>query len=366
MTSSAWKIAMAAYPSNSRKNSPRALTLILAGGSGTRFWPLSQRNKPKQFLSLLGERSLLSETGDRARLLSDDNDVYVCGLEAHAQELKEHLPWVSHWALEPEGRNTAAAVALGVARMLADGHSPEMPLVVLPADHAVPDPKAFEKSLQFAIGAAVETKGLITLGIHPRSPHTGYGYIRAGRKRDGESAIKVERFVEKPQLAEAERLIASGDCYWNSGMFAWRLDAIRSAFERFAPALWNALSPSPKGTELRAIYPKVEKAPIDKAILEKADNVFVVPTAMSWSDVGSWGALAELLQDSPRDNIATHGDPRFIDSQGCLVRAPGLKVGIVGCRDLIVVREGDSLLVVSRSDDQKVRELVDAWQEKNR
>lgn len=339
------------------------LVLILAGGSGTRFWPLSRKDKPKQFLPLTSERSLLAETGERARRLTPANRIYVVGLSEHRDALAEHLPWIRHWVLEPVGRNTAAAVALGVSAMIEDGHPGETPVVVLPADHAVPDSDAFVATLTTAVGAAKSTKGLVTLGIEPTSPHTGYGYIRAAAPaRSGSKVLPVERFVEKPPLALAESLLREGGCYWNSGMFVWRLDVVRGAFERHAPGIWRALSPLPPEGRRAALYAQVEATPVDRAILERADNVLVVPTAMPWSDVGSWGALASLVEPSRSGNSAVAGtDARFVDSSGCFVRAPGMKVGVIGAKDLVVVKDGDRLLIVSRSADQRVRELADAW-----
>ncbi len=336
----------------------KRIAVILAGGSGTRFWPLSRENRPKQYLRLFGERSLIQHTYDRAARLCAKEDIYVCTAESQIRVVQEQLPGIQ-LIVEPEACNTSPAVLLSALSLMRKGYSGASVMMVFPADHYITDPMAFDRILKDATTVATETDGLVTLGIVPNFPHTGYGYIEAGEKF-GPVASKVERFVEKPDAKTAEGFLQSGKFFWNGGIFVWRLEAIRQAFEHFVPVDLRALQAAGTTTEVREIYRSITRAPVDKAILEKAQNVYVVPAQMGWSDVGSWNALHEL-KSLDRESNAVEADRTYLAGTfGCLIHAPDKKVAAIGIENTIIVADGDSLLVCARDQDQRVRDAAKA------
>jgi mannose-1-phosphate guanylyltransferase len=236
-------------------------------------------------------------------------------------------------------------------------------MVVLPADHHIARPTVFLELLERAIAFAHERGGLLTLGIVPTSPHTGYGYIES---RAGTSPAKgiweVERFVEKPDRARAEEFLRRKNFFWNSGIFVWRLSTLVEAFEAFLPEAWEAISGSRTETELERAYASVPAVPIDIGVLEKAENIFVLPADIGWSDVGSWDALFQLKRSGPDAQAFLSGEVRTIDSQRCLVRVPqGKRVALVGVEDLIVVEHEGTLLITRRDKDQLVRSVSEKF-----
>lgn len=332
----------------------KTVAVIMAGGSGTRFWPASRPDLPKQFLKLVGAKSLIQETFDRISAVVAPEDIHICAGASQKELFARELPSFKNLILEPEARNTAPCLMLSLHALLKSGYSADTVMVVLPADHHIQDTPGFEKVLKRAIGCARETGGLLTLGIVPTGAHTGYGYIEApGAPAE---VLKVKRFVEKPSQAKAEEFLEAGHYYWNSGMFVWTLGALEAAFAKHTPADWQKISAAGA-----AAYKDVSPQPIDVAVMEKAQNIFVVPADIGWSDVGSWDALYQLRAKKPGENIVLSGQCASIESHGCLVKVSSqLKIALVGVSDLVIVEDKGSFLIVPRAKDQLVREAAKA------
>jgi mannose-1-phosphate guanylyltransferase len=342
--------------------------VIMAGGSGTRFWPLSRSTRPKQFLALTGKNSMIAETMKRLSSVSTPKRTsVVCGAK-HAALVKQALPKLpkQNVVVEPEARNTAPAIALACAHV---AHTnPTGVMVVLPSDQHVADVPAFTRSLEEAIAVA-RTGFIVTLGIAPTRPETGYGYIRLGEPMSG-SARKVAAFAEKPNLATAQNYLVSGDYLWNAGIFVFRVDVMLEAFERLMPEL---VAPLEKirgawGTKklpavLKAQFKKMPATSIDYGIAEKAPNIAVVPSSCGWSDVGSFNAIPEVRPTDASGNVV-EGNAFVIDSTGCVVLAQKKPVAVVGMTDVVVVDAGDSILVLPKDKSQDVRKVVEALKAK--
>jgi mannose-1-phosphate guanylyltransferase/mannose-6-phosphate isomerase len=336
------------------------VSLIMAGGSGTRFWPMSRKDLPKQYLNLVGNTSLIQQTAQRLEALSSPEDIYICSGESQKSLLQKQLPQIKNLILEPAAKNTAPCIMLSVATFLAKGYSRETVMGVFPADHYIRNQAAFGEILNAAATTARKTKGLVTLGIKPTSPHTGYGYIEAtAQAASGFSPAK--RFVEKPTLEKAKEFLGSGNFYWNGGIFAWTLGAIEEALLKFCKEDFEAIQKA-SPSDLPRVYQSVKSLPIDKAVMEKASNVFIVPAEMGWSDVGSWSAIHELEAPTDKENVGDNTHCHFLEASGNLVKAPAKKkVAIIGVSNIIVVDTGDSLLIVDKSHDQMVRKIAEHW-----
>ncbi|MFH1609592.1 MAG: mannose-1-phosphate guanylyltransferase [Candidatus Bipolaricaulota bacterium] len=337
--------------------------VIMAGGKGERLWPASTPDRPKPFLPLApGGRTLLRATYDRVLPLVGDEGVYVVA----SAKLKPHilaelgLP-EERLIVEPEGRNTAPAIGLAALNLYAA--DPEATMIVLPADHLVRDEERFRNALHEAVGLAQDGY-LVTLGIRPDRPATGYGYIQRGEPlRVG--AFRVRRFVEKPDQATAERLLAEGGSFWNAGIFVWWADRILEEIARFLPCLSAALSQVRPylGTPawdraLAEAWTQVEAVSIDKGVMERADNVAVIPADIGWSDVGDWQAVWEVLPKDPA-GVAAAGEHLAEDTAQTLIwSASGKPVVTLGVRGLVIVDTPDALLVAALDRSQEVREVA--------
>ncbi|MEP9358465.1 mannose-1-phosphate guanylyltransferase/mannose-6-phosphate isomerase [Sphingomonas sp. KR3-1] len=341
--------------------------VILSGGSGTRLWPMSRAEKPKQMLSLTAEQTMLQLTAQRASGEKFGRAIVVANA-AHADMVEEQLGAVESSAqaliLEPMGRNTAPAIALAA---IAAGGSAE-PLLVMPSDHVITDVEAFHAAIHTAL-PLVEDGWLITFGINPESPETGYGWIKIGEEL-APGVSRVEQFVEKPPRDKAEAMLAAGGHTWNGGIFLFRADAYLNALASYAPEMLEAAQQAmAKGRRDGArIWPDAEafaaspSDSIDYAVMEKAPRVAVVPVTMGWSDVGSWDALHAISHADAGGNVV-RGDAVVIESTNCLVRAEGGKrVALVGVEDLIVVASGDDILVLPRGRSQEVKKIIEAMQ----
>lgn len=339
--------------------------VIMAGGGGTRLWPLSRRSRPKPFLPLLGDRTLLQATVARLAPLIGPRDVYVVTDARYASAVHEQVPGlpVANLLPEPMGRNTAAAVAYAVAAI--DRPDDEV-MVVLPADQRVTDEAGFRAALAAAAARAADGD-LLTLGISATGPATGYGYVLATGEPtlvEGLPSFRVARFVEKPSPERAAELIASGRASWNAGIFVWRRDRVRDGLARHAPDIWRAVEAAVTGGAgaIAATYPSVRSTSIDYALLEPASGegwVAVVPAAVGWSDLGSWDALLDT--DDARA-VRAEGAAEVIAVGGTrsLVRADGDRlVVVVGVRDTIVVDTPDALLVCAADAAQDVKLVVE-------
>lgn len=344
------------------------IPVILSGGSGTRLWPLSRPEQPKQLLPLTAEETMLQLTARRTAGERFARPIVVANA-LHADQVEEQLAAVEARAqaliLEPMGRNTAPAIAL--AAIAAGGGSD--PILVMPSDHVIADVDAFHAALHAAL-PLVQEGWLITFGIAPDAPETGYGWIKVGEALT-EGVHRVDRFVEKPPRDKAEAMLASGDHAWNGGIFLFRADMYLGALSVYAPAMLVAAQRAMEKArrEGKRIWPdagEFAQSPsdsIDYAVMEKAPRVAVVPVAMGWSDVGSWDALHAISECDAQGNVS-RGDVVLIDAENCLVRSEtGRRIALVGVRDLIVVAAGDDILVLPRGRSQDIRKIIEAMKQ---
>ncbi len=356
-------------------NDAHLYAVILAGGSGTRFWPLSRRLAPKQLLSLIGEQTMLQDTVLRIEPSVPVERIWVVTGRELVDETRRQLRVVNIGASvmsEPVGRNTALAIAVAAERLLAVDSDAVM--AVLPADHTVAKPDAFRASL--ALAAEVAREGyLVTIGIVPRRPETGYGYIKRGaplvrkgrKKTRGAEAFRVERFVEKPDRARAKKYLASGNYFWNSGMFVWRVSDVVDELQRYVPdiasagaEIASALAASVVDeTRLQVLYEAAESVSIDYAVMERSKRVAVVPAEFGWSDVGSWAALDDIAAKDERGNVIS-GRVVDVGSHRSIVYAQDRVVATIGLDNLVVVDTPDATLVCAKDRTQEVRKVVEA------
>lgn len=340
--------------------------VILSGGSGTRLWPESRPERPKQLLALTASETMLQLTARRTG--GDDRFAapIVVGNAAHAELIEEQLEAVGQAAqaliLEPMGRNTAPAIAL--AALAAGGGA--APLLVMPSDHVIADPEAFRAAIHAAL-PLVEQGWLATFGIAPDAPETGYGWIRIGEEV-GTGVHRVARFVEKPEREVAQGMLESGDHAWNGGIFLFRADAFLEALGTHAPLILQAAQIAMEGARREGARVHPDEAAfaaspsnsIDYAVMEKADRVAVVPVSMGWSDVGSWDALHAISECDAEGN-ARAGDVVMVETRRSFVRAGnGKRIALVGVDDLIVVADGDDILILPRGRSQEVKKLIEA------
>lgn len=338
--------------------------VILSGGSGTRLWPMSTPERPKQMLALTAEHTMLQLTAARVSGERFDAPIVVANAR-HIELLEEQLIAIScrpqALILEPIGRNTAPAIAL--AALCAN--NPSAPLLVMPSDHVIEDVEAFRVAIDAAL-PMVEQGWLVTFGVTPNAPETGYGYIRVG-EAVASGIYRVDHFVEKPQRIAAEAMLASGDCAWNAGIFLFRADAFLDALAHHEPAMLyavrRAISEGDRsGTHIRPsaqLFAETPNQSIDYAVMEKSDRVAVVPVAMGWSDVGSWDALHAISASDAAGNTI-RGDVIALDTNNCLVRSDDVRIAMVGVSDLIVVASGKDVLVLPRGRSQDVKALLEA------
>lgn len=332
--------------------------VVIAGGSGTRFWPRSRARVPKQLLAILGGRSLLQDTVARVSPpIARDRVLIVTG-SAHARAVRRQLPRLAAGSVlvEPRSRNTAAAIALAALHIAK--RSPDAVMAVLPADHAISRLPLFRRDLAVALDVAERSRALVTIGIEPTHPETGYGYIRVGGALPGTRgrAARVEGFIEKPDRARAEALLADGGVLWNSGIFAWRVDVILDALRRQLPRVVEPLEAA--GRNLAAVYRRLPAISIDHGVMERAEEVAVVRARFTWSDVGSWATVAALWSRGNGQNVL-RGRALPIDSRGCLIDSPDRLVAVLGVDDLVVVDTPDAVLVCRKDRAQDVRLIVE-------
>jgi mannose-1-phosphate guanylyltransferase len=332
--------------------------LILAGGSGTRFWPLSRKRIPKQLLALEGERSLLRDTLERLRPLVGPESVWVCTTEALGEQVRAELPEVppEQILLEPEGRNTAPAIGWSVRSM------PEAArrgvVAVLPADHRVGDPAAFRATLERAARIVEREDRVMTLGVTPRWAETGYGYLELEPGAGLEGVRRVRRFVEKPTPENAARFVASGDYLWNAGIFVFRGATFLDVLARLQPELAGGLEDIAAAPgRLRELYAHLPSDSIDYAVMEKLDDISTLPLDCAWSDLGSWEALDEVLPRDAQGNTG-RGDTLAVDATNNLLFSDAGTIAVLGVEGLVVVRTGDTVLVMPKARSQEVRTIV--------
>lgn len=347
---------------------PDLKAVIMAGGSGTRFWPLSRRRTPKQFLPIAGESAMIRATLDRVLPLIPPRDVYTVAGSGHTAAIRRLLPELpaANVLVEPAARNTAASLILATAAVHL--RRPEAVVAVLASDHLIRDRKTFLRKLKAAARTAAERDCLVTFGIPPTFPSTGYGYIRyekgAGFTSAGETFQTVAEFKEKPPIRQAKAFLKAGNYFWNSGMFLWRASVFAAQLEEFAPDFYpywvrirEALR-SKSTARLKAAFREIPALSIDYALMEKARGTIVLRGDFGWSDVGAWSSLFDVWERDV-DGNAVKGEALALDTHGTLLHNPGRFTALIGVRDLIVVNTPDALLVCAKDQDQRVKEVLD-------
>ena len=344
--------------------------VIMAGGRGERFWPVSRLARPKQLLPIVGEKPMLTQTVERLAGLVDPGNVFVITNAEQRAAVLEVCPDLDPAKVigEPVGRDTAAAV--GLAAVLVRREDPDASFAMLPADAVIHDAAGLRATLETAFQAAEAQPVLATIGITPAFPATGYGYIQQGGtlgEYAGREVFQVRRFVEKPDEETAESYLASGDYFWNAGMFIWSVPSIVAELEKSTPSLWRALRAIDEGLAsgkeldplLAQHYPDLEKISVDYAIIEKAGNVVMVESGFDWDDVGEWPAVARHYPKDESGNVA-RGRAELADARGNIVysRDDGHLVALLGVEDLIVVRTDDATLVCHKDKAQDLKALV--------
>ena len=344
--------------------------MIMAGGGGTRFWPRSRAKRPKQFLTFSGDRTLLQGTLDRIEAQVPPDRTWVITSTAHRDEALQQLPDVPAAQIvgEPMGRDTAPCIGLGAA--LIARNDPDATMIVMPADHAIEPAQEFRRAVHAAAQLADEfPDALITFGIRPLGPATGYGYIHRGEplaQRQGVSAFRVRAFREKPSRDVAQKYVASGEYEWNSGIFVWKARTILAELERLKPGIHAAVlriaeawDTPDRDAVFREQYARAEKVSIDFAVMEDASRALVVQAPYQWDDVGSWLALERR---NPQDAHGNTLQARHVGQRttGCVIVAdPGMLVATIGVSNLLIIQDGDALLVADRREEAAVKEIVE-------
>lgn len=363
-------------------NDSNLFGIILAGGSGSRFWPLSRDTWPKQMLQLAGEDTLLRQTIKRIKSFFLPENIWIVTTEDKAQDIRFHLEALGSWTKEikfikePFGKNTAPAI--GLATIYLHHHSPESVMVVMPSDHVIPDTNKFLADLRLAIQGAKEDH-LVTFGIKPSGPETGYGYIKVDKisktKRSG--LFKVEGLFEKPDLQTAKTYLLDGSYFWNSGIFVWKTSKILSEIQTHLPSLYEALKEiesilfKPKKHKelnkpnkhnqryslLAKLYSEIDPISIDYGIMERGSNILMIPATFQWFDMGSWAALDEVIEKNDSGNILK-GNTIDIGSQNSIIFSSERLVATIGLKDMVVVDTPDATLVTSKERVQEVKKIV--------
>jgi mannose-1-phosphate guanylyltransferase len=349
--------------------------VIMAGGRGERFWPESRLNRPKQFLSLTGSQPMLEQTVERVLPLAPWERVYVVTAAAYEGLVRHTLPHLptDNLLLEPVGKDTAPCIGWA-AQHIAQTWGPDTVLAVLPADHSIQDAPELCRLLSAAVERAHQSSELITLGIQPDRPETGYGYIEYGELNavvQGRMCYKVKRFVEKPTSQRAQEFLAAGGFLWNSGMFVWRADAILQAIQQHLPEIAAGLRRiqpvSQDGGESLALeYRRLPAISIDYGVMEKASNVCVFPCDISWDDVGSWFALERVLPADEHGNVVVGDHIGVRTGSSVIIGHAGRLIATLGVQDLIVVDAGDVVVVCPKSEAHNIRDLVAELRNKGR
>jgi mannose-1-phosphate guanylyltransferase len=349
--------------------------VIMAGGAGTRFWPVSRRKKPKQFLPIVSEKTMIEETIDRLSPQVPLHNIYTIANSEKTETIKNLLPGLpdENFLIEPKGKNTAPSLILATARIYLQ--NPRAVVAALPADHLIKDFSLFLHKFKAAATAASSGDYLVTFGVPPSHPATGYGYIQFSTDKPlktlDELFFNVQEFKEKPGLEQAKVFLEEGNYFWNSGMFLWQAEVFAQKLERFASDLfpyWIKILEALKTNDrarISSLFEEIPSLSIDYALMERAEGVLMAKGDFGWSDVGAWSSLAEIWPQDKAGN-ALKGESIILDSQDCLVYNPGKLTALIGVKDIIVVDTDDALLVVHKSQDQKVKDIVSQIKKKKK
>ncbi len=344
--------------------------VIMAGGIGARFWPMSRTSRPKQFIDILGTgETLIQRTFKRFERICPKENIYVVTNEIYENQVKHQLPGLPHnnILLEPAMRNTAPCIAYANYKIKAA--NPDANIVVAPSDHLIMDEELFVSNIKAALKAASENNWLITLGIKPTRPDTGYGYIQFDdniKDKDNHQIRKVKTFTEKPNIELAEKFLASGDFLWNAGIFIWSLKSISKAFEEYLDDI-NDLFKEGEGVYntdkekafINQIYTSCRKISIDFGIMEKASNVYVLSAEFDWSDLGTWGSLYDTRTKDENQNAIVGKNVLTYETNKCIINVPKDKLVVLqGLEDYIVVEEDNALLICRKEEEQQIRNFV--------
>ena len=359
-------------------SSPRSIAIVMAGGSGVKFWPRSTENHPKQYMHMKGDGTMLQNTVNRLRRTFDNNDIYVVTYKSYEELTYSQLPDLpkENVICEPFGRHTAPAAGLAWAH-IKEKYSDDDVFCVFPSDHIISNEREFNQSIENAIKTASERQGIVTIGIAPTRPETQFGYIQINENPEdlGELYEKGVRyaftFAEKPDKNTAERFLESGDFLWNSGIFILRMDTLIKSFRAYLPDHFEAFSllaenvNSPDYEDiLKSVYMRIDTISLDYGILEKAADVYCIESSFNWSDLETWDELYRLSMKDAKENVL-EGDVISIDSRRSLVLSNGKLIGIHGLDDIIVIDSDDALLVCKRGESEKIQELIDYMRRKN-
>ena len=340
--------------------------VIMAGGIGSRFWPFSTERKPKQFLDFFGTgRSLLQMTVDRFRPIVPIENMVIVTNVAYKELILEQVPDMqeSQILCEPARRNTAPCIAYATAWIKAKGEGRKANIVVAASDHLILEEEKFRQVILKAFDFTGKNEAICTLGMTPTRPETGYGYIQFEKKGD---IYSVKEFKEKPDLETAKKYLASGDYLWNSGIFVWSLKTIDEAIRRYMPEIADIFAQGEGliGTEkerdfIEHNFPKCPNISVDYGIMEKADNVYVLPSSFGWSDLGTWGSLYELSEKDEQQNVSLHSTAHFHEAQGNIVVLEPGKVAIVqGVDDMIIAEQSGALLICKKAEEQRIKQFI--------
>ncbi|MAF77141.1 MAG: mannose-1-phosphate guanylyltransferase [Halobacteriovoraceae bacterium] len=343
----------------------KSYAVIMAGGKGTRFWPESTSQKPKQYLNLTGKGSLLGITLKRFDGMIDSDSRFVVTVkqqEALAGASSHDLIHPQGLIFEPSGRNTAPCILLSMAHLESFGAKEEDVLAIVPSDHVILNEEGFRETMKKSIKLATENESIVTIGIPPHFPHTGYGYIQKGEAM-GTDSFKVKEFKEKPDRQTAEKYLSSGQYVWNAGMFVSTLKVLKEEFLRCSPETFSFYPELLKsiGDELKvaSVYDRIPKDSIDYAVMEKSQKVSVVPASFDWNDLGSWDALEAVMEQTSENTLVGERGSYISESVGNIVYAPNKYISLIGVNDLIVVSNDKTLVVLPKDRSQDVKNIVE-------
>jgi mannose-1-phosphate guanylyltransferase len=341
--------------------------VIMAGGKGERFWPKSRTHLPKQFLNISGNRSMIQQTIDRLRKLIDIGRIFIVTNELYAELIRAQIPDLpsENIIIEPVGRNTAPCV--GLASIIIQEKFPDSTMIVLPSDHIIENEEGLLQIIQAASEVASTGESLVTLGISPTYPETGYGYIESTKQihtLDGLEVHKVSRFVEKPSQSIAEQYLNEGNFFWNSGIFVWKVSVILNYIKELLPDMYDILMTIKDASQyqdrdiiIRAEFPKMPDQSIDYGIMEKVDNIYMIPCVFGWDDVGSWTSLERINELDEHGNVI-RGNILNMDTKRCIIESNGKLIATLGIEDLIIVDTEDVTLICTKDKAQEIKGLL--------